>query len=126
MHNAKNVQTRKFLFYEIILIGYIFIGPKIRGQYETFWTTTVYFIKHRILIIDNPTALSGTIQRQHDDSCSAGACIADVPGLPAQLRVLSIVAIGYADESKAPHPGKTLAWVRVVFNNCATAYPHMR
>jgi len=65
-------------------------------------------------------------ERQHDDSRSAEAYIADVLGLPAHLRVLSIIAIGYADESKAPHPGKTLAWDRVFFNNHATLYPRKR
>lgn len=65
-------------------------------------------------------------ERQHDDSRSAGAYIADILGLPAHLRVLSIIAIGYADESKAPHPGKTLAWDRVFFNNYASLYPRKR
>ena len=65
-------------------------------------------------------------ERQHDDSCSAEGYIADVLGLPAHLRVLSVIAIGYADESKAPHPDDALAWDRVFFNNHATPYPHKR
>jgi hypothetical protein len=49
-----------------------------------------------------------------------------VLNLPAHLRVLSIIAIGYPDESKASHPADTLAWDRVFFNNHATPYPHKR
>ena len=65
-------------------------------------------------------------ERQHDDTQSAEAYIADVLGLPAHIRVLSIIAIGYPDESKAPHPRDDLAWDRVFFNNHATPYPHKR
>jgi nitroreductase len=65
-------------------------------------------------------------ERPHDDSRSAEAYIADVLNLPAHLRVLSIIAIGYPDESKAPHPRDTLAWDRVFFNDHATPYPHKR
>ena len=65
-------------------------------------------------------------ERQHDETLSSEAYIADVLGLPAHLRVLSIIAIGHADESKAPHPGDTLAWDRVFLNNHATPYPNKR
>jgi nitroreductase len=65
-------------------------------------------------------------ERQHDDTRSAEAYIADVLGLPANLRVLSIIAIGHPDESKAPHPRDALAYDRVFFNNHATPYPHKR
>ena len=62
-------------------------------------------------------------ERPHDDSRSAEAYIADVLNLPAHLRVLSIIAIGYPDETKAPHPGGTLAYDRVSVNNYGTPYP---
>ena len=65
-------------------------------------------------------------ERQHDDSRSAEAYIADVLNLPAHLRVLSIIAIGYPDESKAPHPRDTLAYDRVSVNSYGTPYPHKR
>lgn len=63
-------------------------------------------------------------QRSHDESLSAEAYIADVLSLPAQLKVLSIIAIGYPDESKEPHPRNSLAWDRVFLNNHATPYRH--
>jgi nitroreductase len=65
-------------------------------------------------------------ERQHDDARSAEAYIADVLGLPKHLRVLSIIGIGHADESKAPHPVDTLAWDRVYYNSYDSAYPRKR
>ena len=65
-------------------------------------------------------------ERQHDDTQSAEAYIADVLGLPAHVRVLSIIAIGYPDESKAPHPRDALAYGRVSVNSYGTPYPHKR
>ena len=65
-------------------------------------------------------------ERQHDDTQSAEAYIADVLGLPAHVRVLSIIAIGYPDESKAPHPRDALAYDRVSVNSYGTPYPHKR
>jgi nitroreductase len=64
--------------------------------------------------------------RQHDDSRSAEAYVAEVLNLPAHLRVLSIIAIGYPDESKAPHPGDALAYERVSVNTYGTPYPRRR
>jgi nitroreductase len=61
-------------------------------------------------------------ERQHDDSRSAEAYVADVLGLPAHLRVLAIIGIGHADESKTPHPAETLAWDRVFYNGYDTPY----
>lgn len=61
-------------------------------------------------------------ERQHDTSGSAENYIKNVLGLPAHLRVLSIIAIGYADESKAPHPGEALAYDRVSVNSHGTPY----
>lgn len=65
-------------------------------------------------------------ERQHDDSRSAEAYVADVLGLPAHLRVLSIIGIGHADESKAPHPAETLGWDRVFYNSYDTPYSRRR
>ena len=62
-------------------------------------------------------------ERPHDDTRSAEAYVADALNLPAHLRVLSIIAIGYPDESKAPHPGNTLAYDWVSLNNHGTPYP---
>lgn len=65
-------------------------------------------------------------ERQYDDSRSSETYVADVLGLPAHLRVLSIIGIGHADESKAPHPVDSLAWDRVYDNNHGSAYSHNR
>jgi nitroreductase len=62
-------------------------------------------------------------ERPHDDSRSAEAYIADMLNLPTHLRVLSIIAIGYPDESKAPHPKDALAYDRVSLNSHGTPYP---
>lgn len=63
-------------------------------------------------------------ERAHDDSLSAEAYIADVLNLPAQLKVLSIIAIGYPDESKSPHPRDSLSWDRVFLNGYGTPFAH--
>ena len=62
-------------------------------------------------------------ERPHDDTRSAEAYVADVLDLPVHLRVLSIIAIGYPDESKAPHPRDALAYDRVSLNSHGTPYP---
>ena len=65
-------------------------------------------------------------ERQHDDSRSAEAYVAEVLGLPAHLKVLSIIGIGHADEGKPPHPADTLAWDRVFYNSYDTPYSRRR
>ena len=62
-------------------------------------------------------------ERPHDDTRSAEAYVADVLDLPVHLRVLSIIAIGYPDESKAPHHRDALAYDRVSLNSHGTPYP---
>jgi nitroreductase len=62
-------------------------------------------------------------ERPHDEALSAEAYIADLLNLPAHLRVLSIIAIGYPDENKAPHPRDDLAYDRVSVNSHGTPYP---
>jgi nitroreductase len=65
-------------------------------------------------------------ERAHDDTLSAEAYIAEVLNLPAHLKVLSIIAIGYPDERKQPHPRDSLAWDRVFLNDHRTPYPSRR
>ena len=62
-------------------------------------------------------------ERQNDDSLSAEAYIADMLNLPAHLKVLSIIAIGYPDESKAPHPADEMDCDRVSVNSYESPYP---
>jgi nitroreductase len=47
-------------------------------------------------------------ERMHAAQQTAEAYIADQLGLPAPLKVEAIVAIGYPDESKAPHARESL------------------
>jgi nitroreductase len=65
-------------------------------------------------------------ERAHDDTLSAEAYIAEVLNLPAHLKVLSIIAIGYPDERKQPHTRDSLAWDRVFLNDHRTPYPSRR
>ena len=62
-------------------------------------------------------------ERKHDDTQSAEAYIAQVLSLPAHIKVLSIIAIGYPDERKSPHPKQSLPYDSVSFNNYGTPYP---
>ena len=62
-------------------------------------------------------------ERKHDDTQSAEAYIAEVLSLPAHIKVLSIIAIGYPDERKSPHPKQTLPYDSVSFNKYGAPYP---
>lgn len=61
-------------------------------------------------------------ERPHDDSQSAGEYTAGLLGLPEHLRVLSIVAVGYPDESKEGHPVEKLNFEKVKLNGYGTSY----
>ena len=63
-------------------------------------------------------------ERAHDESRSAEAYIANVLGLPAYLKVLSIIAIGYPAENKPPHPKESLSWDRVFLGGYGIPYPY--
>jgi nitroreductase len=62
-------------------------------------------------------------ERKHDDTQSAETYIADLLSLPAYIKVLSIIALGYPDERKSPHPKETLPYDSVSFNKYGTPYP---
>jgi nitroreductase len=62
-------------------------------------------------------------ERPHDDTQSAEAYIADILDLPKHIKVLSIVAVGYPDEHKTPHPKKDLPYGSVSLNKYGTPYP---
>jgi nitroreductase len=55
-------------------------------------------------------------KRQHDESVSAEAYVRDALALPERISVLAFVAIGYAEESKPPHPGSELGYSQVHSN----------
>ena len=62
-------------------------------------------------------------ERKHDDTQSAEGYISGVLGLPAHIKVESIIAIGYPDESKSPHPKESLPYDKVSFNSYGNPYP---
>jgi nitroreductase len=61
-------------------------------------------------------------ERKHDDTQTAEAYIADILNLPAHIKVVSIVAIGYPDERKSAHPRESLPFDKVSLNNYGVAY----
>ena len=58
----------------------------------------------------------------HNDSQTAEAYIAKVLNLPPHIKVESIIAIGYPDESKSAHPKETLPYEKVSLNRYGTPY----
>lgn len=52
-------------------------------------------------------------ERLRADGTSAEKYVRDVLGMPAELRVLCILAIGHPAEAKPPHAHDDLAWVRI-------------
>jgi nitroreductase len=61
-------------------------------------------------------------ERMHGDTQTAEAYIAEMLNLPAHIRVVSIVAIGYPDEHKSPHPKENLPYDKVWLNNYGVRY----
>ena len=52
-------------------------------------------------------------ERMHDENRTAGSFVAEVLGMPEELAVEAIVAVGYPAESKRPHAKGTLPYHRV-------------
>lgn len=51
--------------------------------------------------------------RMYDEKLTAAQKVAEILGLPNFLEVEAIVAVGYPDESKAPHGVEGLLWERI-------------
>ena len=51
--------------------------------------------------------------RMHDQTKTAQDHIAELLGIPPGLKVLSILAIGYPDEEKSPHPEQSLQYEKI-------------
>ena len=62
--------------------------------------------------------------RMHNDMMTAEEYIAGVLKIPANLKVESIVAIGYPDEEKPPHAKEELQYEKVHNNVYGTAFGH--
>jgi len=61
-------------------------------------------------------------ERKHDDTQTAEAYIAKILNLPAHIKVVSIVAIGYPDERKSAHQRESLPYDKVSLNNYGVLY----
>lgn len=55
-------------------------------------------------------------KRMHDDTMSAGDYIRDLLEIPDQIAVESIIAMGYPEEKKKPHPPGYLQFEKVFLN----------
>jgi len=52
-------------------------------------------------------------ERMHDAQKTAEMYVGEVLGLPLQLKVESMLGMGYPDEKKSPHPKESLAYTQV-------------
>jgi nitroreductase len=61
-------------------------------------------------------------ERMHDDTQSAEAYIAQLLNIPSNLKVESVVGIGYPAEQKAPHTRETLQDEKVFMNRYGSSF----
>ena len=62
-------------------------------------------------------------ERMHSDSKSAEAYISELLNIPSNLKVESIVAVGYPDEKKPPYPKEKLQYGKVFVDGYGRSYP---
>ncbi len=56
-------------------------------------------------------------RREHNETMSAETYVRKILSIPDTLRVESVIAIGYPNETKAPHPAHTLETEKVHINS---------
>jgi len=61
-------------------------------------------------------------ERMHDKEKTAQAYVADLLNIPPNLRVESIVAVGYPEERKAPHSKENLQYDKIYLNSYGNSY----
>jgi nitroreductase len=61
-------------------------------------------------------------ERMHDKEKTAQAYIADLLNIPPNLRVESIVAVGYPEERKTPHSKEDLQYDKIYLNSYGNLY----
>ncbi len=54
--------------------------------------------------------------RKHNESTTSEDYIRQVLNIPEQIKVESIIALGYPDESKEPHPKSSLEYSKIYMN----------
>lgn len=65
-------------------------------------------------------------ERKHNDSVNAEDYIREVLNIPGPLKVEAIVAVGYPDESKAPHREEELKYQKVFSNKYQVPYTYSK
>jgi nitroreductase len=61
-------------------------------------------------------------ERMHSETISSDDYVSDVLGIPDGIRVESIIAVGYPDEKKPPHPEEDLEYEKVRLNGYGRPY----
>jgi nitroreductase len=61
-------------------------------------------------------------QRRHDSRQTSEMFVAETLSLPPQLKVVSILGIGYPDDIKTPHSKESLAYAQVHAESYGNAY----
>ncbi len=56
-------------------------------------------------------------KRMHNDSMTSEEYVKEVLNIPDNLKVESIVAVGYPDEKKPPHSKEELQYEKIFYNN---------
>ncbi len=61
--------------------------------------------------------------RMHDEATTAEAYIAELLEIPSRMAIESIIAVGYPERRKPPHPKDELELEKVYFNRYGRSYP---
>ncbi|MBA1334915.1 MAG: Nitroreductase family protein [Firmicutes bacterium] len=61
-------------------------------------------------------------KRMHDGNKTAEECVKEILGIPANINVEAIVALGYPDEIKEPHSEESLPYEKVYRNTYGNKY----
>ena len=61
-------------------------------------------------------------ERMHDSRQTSEMHVVEMLGLPPQLKVESMLGIGYPDERKTPHPKESLAYTQVHAESYGNSY----
>jgi nitroreductase len=62
-------------------------------------------------------------ERMHHENKPAESYIAELLGIPSNLKIESMVGIGYPAEKKEPHPGEKLQYEKIFLNRYGSRFP---
>ena len=63
-----------------------------------------------------------TRERMHDDTATSEAYVSEVLDIPSKVKIESIIAVGYPDETKPAHKKKELQYDKVTLNQYGKLY----